>query len=204
MKTRSSAPRAATAVFTAFVFVAFVFTAFGSLAASSSDAQAASPKNTFQTDFVKQLDETEKKILSLEDAVPQDKLTWRPAPGVRSIAEVYLHIAFGNYGLLKVATGKAPPADAGWEMNPTKWDAKSTDKAEIKKILQKSFDHVRTVVKGVSDADLEKKVNLFGTEMTGRQALMLLLNHDHEHLGQSIAYARMNKIVPPWSKGQPG
>jgi uncharacterized damage-inducible protein DinB len=178
-----------------------VFAAVAPLATFADHAQAAAPKNVFQADFVSQLDATEKKIVSLEEAVPQDKLTWRPAPGVRSISEVYLHLAYGNYSLLKIATGKEPPADAGFDPNAPKWEAKTTDKAAIKKILEKSFDNIRTVVKGLSDADLEKKVSFFGTEMTARQALMVLLNHQHEHLGQSIAYARMNKVVPPWSKG---
>ena len=168
--------------------------------AAADRAQAAAPKNTFQTDFVSQLDATEKKLVSLEEAVPQDKLTWRPAPGVRSISEVYLHVAFGNYGIVKAVTGKEPPADVGFDGNPTKWDAKTTDKAEVKKILEKSFDYVRTSAKGLSDAELDKKVKFFGNEMTVRQGLLVVLNHEHEHLGQSIAYARMNKIVPPWSK----
>jgi uncharacterized damage-inducible protein DinB len=174
--------------------------AFAPLVTFADRVHAAAPKSAFQTDFISQLDATEKKIVSLEDAVPQDKFTWRPAPGVRSIAEVYLHLAHGNYGLLKLATGKEPPAEAAFDMNGPKWEAKTTDKAEIKKTVQKSFEQVRTVVKALSDADLEKKVSLFGTDMTSRQALMILIEHDHEHLGQSIAYARINKIVPPWSK----
>jgi len=178
-----------------------VLAAVAPFATFADRAHAAAPKNAFQADFISQLDATEKKIVSLEEAVPQDKLTWRPAPGVRSIAEVYLHLTFGNYMLLKMATGKETPVDIGFDGNAPKWEAQTTDKAAIKKIMQKSFDHVRTVVKGLSDADLEKKVSFFGTEMTARQALMVLIEHEHEHLGQSIAYARMNKIVPPWSKG---
>jgi len=180
--------------------LAFVLAALAPLAASADRAQAAAPKASFQTDFASQLDATEKKLVSLEEAVPQDKLTWRPAAGVRSISEVYLHVAFGNYGIVKAVTGKEPPADVGFDGNPTKWDAKTTDKAEVKKILEKSFDYVRTSAKGLSDADLDKKVKFFGNEMTVRQGLLVVLNHEHEHLGQSIAYARMNKIVPPWSK----
>ena len=96
-------------------------------------AANAAPTRAFQSDFLGLLDDVQKKILSLEDAVPADKFTWRPAPGVRSIAEAYLHIAFGNYTFTRTATGKEPPADAGWEMNRPKWDTKTTDKAEIKK-----------------------------------------------------------------------
>ena len=170
------------------------------VAAAPVAAAAPAPAHTFQNEFLGLLDHVEKQIIDLEGAVPQDKFKWRPAPGVRSISEAYLHIAFGNYGLTKAATGAAPPADAGFDGNREKWDTKTTDKAEIKKILEKSFDHVRTVVKALPDADLEKKVDLFGNQMTTRQVLMVVFGHDNEHLGQEIAYARANNITPPWSK----
>jgi uncharacterized damage-inducible protein DinB len=165
-------------------------------------AQAAAPaKSTLQTDLVGQVDYVEKEILELEEAVPQDKYTWRPAPGERSISEVYLHIAFGNYGLGKMITGKAAPADAKFDGDAKKWDAQTTDKAAIKKILQASFDYVRDAIKSVPDKDLDKKVSFFGHDITTRSGLIVIVNHEHEHLGQSIAYARVNKVTPPWSKG---
>ena len=164
----------------------------------------AAPARAFQTDFLGLLDDVQKKVLSLEDAVPADKFKWRPAPGVRSIAEAYLHIAFGNYGITRAATGKEPPADAGWEMDRAKWDTKTTDKAEIRKVLEKSFEPVRTVMKGVEDADLDKKVTFFGHDMTERAVLMLLLGHLNEHMGQEVAYARANGVVPPWSMAKGG
>jgi uncharacterized damage-inducible protein DinB len=172
--------------------------------APAASAATAAPARAFQTDFLGLLDDVQKKILSLEDAVPADKFKWRPATGVRSIAEAYLHIAFGNYGITRAATGKEPPADAGWEMDRAKWDTKTTDKAEIKKVLEKSFEHVRTVMKGVEDADLDKKVTFFGHDMTERAVLMLLLGHLNEHMGQEVAYARANGVVPPWSMGKGG
>jgi uncharacterized damage-inducible protein DinB len=175
--------------------------ALGSAAALAANPPAAPAKGAFQSEIIAQLDDVQKKILSLEDAIPQDKFTWRPAPGVRSIAEAYLHIAFGNYGLTKVATGKEPPAELGWDFKTRdKWDTKTTDKAQIKATLEKAFVYARTAVQGMSDADLDKKVNFFGHDVTARFVLMALLGHDNEHLGQSIAYARANKITPPWSK----
>jgi len=194
MKTR---PR-----FLALLLAALGVTALGTHAEAKKPAAVASaaPARAFQNDFLGLLDDVQKKILSLEEAIPADKFKWRPAAGVRSIAEAYLHIAFGNYGITKAASGKEPPADAGWEMNIPKWDAKTTDKAEIKKVLEKSFEHVRTVMKGVEDADLDRKVTFFGHEMTERAVFMLLLGHLNEHMGQEVAYARSNGVVPPWSK----
>lgn len=172
------------------------------LGAGARALAAAPAKSALQTDLVGQVDYVEKEILDLEDAVPQDKYTWRPAPGVRSVGEVYLHIAFGNYGLGKMITGKAAPADAKFDGDAKKWDAQTTDKAAIKKILQMSFDYVRDAIKSVPDKDLDKKVNFFGHEITTRSGLITIVNHEHEHLGQSIAYARANKVTPPWSKGE--
>ena len=170
--------------------------------AKAAPAAPAASAGAFQSDFLALLDDVQKKIMSLEDATPQDKFKWRPAPGVRSIAEAYLHIAFGNYGLTKAATGKAPPADAGFDGNMPKWDAQTTDKAQIKAILQKSFDHVRAAVKDVPDADLDKKVSFFGHQMSERAVFMVILGHDNEHMGQEVAYARSNGIVPPWSAAE--
>lgn len=165
-------------------------------------ATAPAAKGPFQRDLLGVYSYSQNQVLQLLDAIPQNKLTWRPAPGVRSIAEVFLHIAFANYGMTKMATGKEPPVDAGWEMNPAKWDKKTSDKAEIKKTLEKSFAHVHEVLGGVPDSDLDKMVNMMGHEMTERAVLIILASHMTEHLGQAIAYARTNKIVPPWSKDQ--
>ena len=181
--------------------ISVVAVAVGLGAALSHAATPAAPaKSSFQSDLLGVYGDAEKKILSLEDAVPQNKFDWRPAPGVRSIAEAYLHIAFGNYGITRAATGKAPPADAGWDMNRAKWDTQTTDKAAIKKILEKSFAHVHAVVSELPDAELDKNVTFFGHPMTTRAVLILLAGHVNEHLGQEVAYARSNNITPPWSK----
>jgi uncharacterized damage-inducible protein DinB len=177
-----------------------------SLLLITSAARAVTPEpakaagGALQADLIFQIDDAQKKIMALEDAIPQGKFSWRPMAGVRSVSEVFAHIAFGNYLLTKVATGKEPPAEAGWEMNPDKWDKRTTDKAALKTMLEASFDHVHASVKAFPDADLDKKVNFFGHEMTARAVLIGLVGHLNEHLGQSIAYARSNKIVPPWSK----
>jgi len=183
------------------VTVALV-TGLVSATAYAAPAPTGPTKGAFQRDLLGVYSDGEKKVLDLEEAVPQSKFDWRPSPGVRSIAEAYLHIAFGNYAMVKFVTGKEPPAEAGWEMNPTKWDKKSKDKAEIKKILQASFDFVHTAIAALPDADLDKTVNFFGHDLSTRAVLIILNGHLQEHLGQSVAYARANKITPPWSKAE--
>jgi uncharacterized damage-inducible protein DinB len=176
--------------------------AHAAMAPAAKAPMAPAAKGPFQRDLLGIYSYTQGQVLALLDAFPQNKMAWRPAPGVRSVAETFLHIAFANYGMTKMATGKEPPADAGWEMNPAKWDKKTTDKAEIKKILDQSFAHVHEVLGSVPDSELDKMVNMMGHEMTCRAVLIILASHMNEHLGQEVAYARMNKIVPPWSKDQ--
>lgn len=187
-------------------YVSMLGLALGLLALGlTNHAQAAAPAAAahggFQRDWLGVVSYAENQVLTLEDAVPQATFKWRPGTGVRSVAEAYMHIAFANYGLIHAATGKEPPADAGFVKDPAKWDTKTTDKAEIKKILEKSFAFAKEAVGALSDADLDKQVKFFGHDMTARAVLIILSAHIDEHLGQSIAYARMNKIVPPWSKG---
>jgi uncharacterized damage-inducible protein DinB len=155
--------------------------------------QGAASKNSFRTEFLAGVDELEEKIDDLAAATPADRYGWRPAPGVRSIGEVYMHIAGGNY-YLATFVGKAMPADVPKDLE------KITDKQKILAELKKSFEHARKAVTQTKDADFEKKVKLYGTATTYRGVYVTMLNHMHEHLGQSIAYARMNGIAPPWSR----
>jgi uncharacterized damage-inducible protein DinB len=156
----------------------------------------------FRGDMLWQIEDVQKKLIDLEEAVPQKKMSWRPAKGVRSISEVYLHVAFGNYLLAKFA-GFTLPSDIelpGFkEIN--KWDGATMDKKEIADRMKKSFEFVSASIKSMSDADLDQEVTFFGQQTSKRNVLISALAHMHEHLGQSIAYARSNGVVPPWSKG---
>jgi uncharacterized damage-inducible protein DinB len=182
-------------------FRALLFSAFlaSFLAAPSTHAgDDKSPTSGFLADYLAQIQPVQSQIMKLEQAVPQEKYTWRPAEGVRSISEVYLHIAGSNYFLLSFG-GYTSPKEVNYSGESKQWEGATTDKQEIAKKLQVSFDWLRATVTKITDADLEKKVNFFGNEITLRSLLIDNLNHLHEHLGQSIAYARMNGVVPPWT-----
>jgi uncharacterized damage-inducible protein DinB len=154
-----------------------------------------SPKSAFIKDMIGQVDRVRGQIVSLENAVPQDKMSWRPGEGVRSVSEVYLHIAGSNYFLMSF-TGIKPPASSKVDEKGT------TDKAKIAEALKASFDWTKAELSKFSDADLEKEVQFFGQKSSVRNVLLVLLSHLHEHLGQSIAYARTNGVVPPWTEEQ--
>ena len=155
--------------------------------------QNDAPITGFRTEFLADLDDVQKKILDLAAAVPADKYAWRPHAAVRSVREGYMHIAGGNY-FLATFLGVKPPEDMPKDLE------KITDKKEVLAALQKSFDHIRTIMKSTSDSDFDKPAKLFGNPTTQRGVYVTMLNHLHEHLGQSIAYARMNNVIPPWSR----
>jgi uncharacterized damage-inducible protein DinB len=157
---------------------------------------AASTAAGFLADYNAEVDAVGKKLVDLAQAEPADKYNWRPGPGVRSIGEVYMHVVGGNSTIPSFLGAK--------RMDGITRDSEKsvTDKAKIIDLLQKSIANAKAAGAAVTDADLDKKVKTFGgREMTQRQVLMLIVTHMHEHLGQSIAYARMNGITPPWSEG---
>jgi uncharacterized damage-inducible protein DinB len=163
------------------------------LAAAQEAAAPAAPAAGFRAEFLRHLDDMEKKMVSLAEAVPQEKYGWRPGEGVRSVGEAYMHMVLGNYFLPRFA-GIQPPAEVTREMEKT-----VTEKAQVVDWLKKSFAHVRQAISNTPDADLDKPTKLFGRDATVREVFFLVANHQHEHLGQSIAYARSNGVVPPWT-----
>jgi uncharacterized damage-inducible protein DinB len=176
---------------------------FGLLLSAAWSTCFAQEMKGFRADLLGQMQYAQKEIMELENAIPQDKMTWRPNKEVRSISEVYLHLAFGNYLFANFA-GVKPPAGISVS-SPTDeaaWDKTTTDKAAIKEKLAKSFDFVIDALKNTPDENLENPVDFFGTKMNMRSIWLAELSHMHEHLGQSIAYARMNSIVPPWTAAQ--
>lgn len=140
-----------------------------------------------------EFDHAARQLLQLAEATPADKFGWRPAPGVRSIGEVYMHLALANSILLGRAGLKpaVDPATLGKEPEKSK-----TAKADVIAFLKDSFQAVRDAYR---TADRQKKVNLFGKNVTVDDVFVRILVHNHEHMGQSIAYARVNGVVPPWS-----
>ena len=135
------------------------------------------------------------KFARLAEAIPAEKYAWRPAPDVRSVAEVFLHVSAANYNLYKLV-GTPPPA--GFDVKG--FEKSTTDKAKIVATLKDSFDHAKKAITTMPDADLEKSMDWFGGKNTERGILLFIVRHAAEHLGQSIAYARNIGITPPWTE----
>jgi len=170
------------------------FCLLSACAAVSLRAQTPAKASGFRGMFLGQLKDVESKVTGLVEAMPEEKYNWRPEEGVRSVKEVFLHIAFANY-FLPSFIGVKPPAGISPAMEKA-----PADKAKVLETVKNSFAHIRQVVTNLPDADLDKQTKFFGQEMTYREFLFFTANHMHEHLGQSIAYARTNHVTPPWSK----
>jgi uncharacterized damage-inducible protein DinB len=134
------------------------------------------------------------QLVALAEATPADKFAWRPAPGVRSTSEVYMHIAIANFYLLSV-TGPPMPADLKDDAEKT-----VTSKPEVIAWLKRSLEAVKKAHLAETPAHLAERVNVEGRGSTVDAMYLRIIIHANEHMGQLVAYARMTGVVPPWSK----
>jgi uncharacterized damage-inducible protein DinB len=133
------------------------------------------------------------QLIALAEATPADKFAWRPAAGVRSTSEVYMHIVIANFWLLSI-TGPKMPADLTEDA-----EKKITSKAEVISWLKRSLEAVKNAHSGIKPADLQRKVHVADRDATVDGMYLRIIIHANEHMGQLIAYARMSGVVPPWS-----
>lgn len=134
------------------------------------------------------------QLIALAEATPPEKFSWRPAAGVRSTSEVYMHIALANFYLLSY-TGPKMPADLKLDSEKT-----ITSKAEVISWLKRSLEAVRAAHAAVTPAGLQRKVHIYDRDATVDGMYLRIIIHANEHMGQLVAYARMTGVVPPWSK----
>ena len=137
------------------------------------------------------------QLIALAEATPADKFAWRPAAGVRSTSEVYMHIVTANFWLLSV-TGPKMPTDLKEGMEKS-----VTAKADVIHWLKRSLDAVKEAHVAETPQHLALKVKVAGHDATVDGMYLRIIVHANEHMGQLVAYARMTGVVPPWSgKGQ--
>ncbi|HMF97298.1 MAG TPA: DinB family protein [Vicinamibacterales bacterium] len=172
-----------------------------SLAAPRALAQDVISKDAaaeLKASFAKDLETLHTKFAGLANAFPQDKYTWRPMEGVRSVAEVLMLAAFEGYSFIPNSFG-GKAADLGSREEAAKLRTLS-DKTQVIDHLNKGFAHAKQQLESIDAATLTGKRKVMGQDMSASQAALAIGGDLHEHLGQLIAYARMNHIVPPWSK----
>lgn len=176
----------------------------GSLVVVASLVAEAQPKRAgLLGDLQADVTGVEGKIVGLAKAMPEASYAWRPMPGVRSVGEAFTHVAADNY-FLPIALGATAPAGTGISGSDYKtveaYEKRTRTRAEIIAEVEKSFVFLKQAMTDTTDAKLESSVKLFGQHSSVRATWVTTVTHLHEHLGQLIAYARSNTIVPPWSK----
>ena len=185
--------------FKQIVLTLFAALAFSFVVANSSYSNSLPSPPIFIQEFLGQVDFVEGRLTQLLEAMLQDQMSWTPAEGVRTCGQIYLHVAEANYMLAGFMSG------AEMEGEPGSMEKSTTDKEEIAKMLKDSFAAIKEAAGQLTEEDLDKITKTpFGMDMSLRNFMISLLNHCHEHLGQGIAYARMNGVVPPWSEKQEG
>lgn len=135
------------------------------------------------------------KMVALAEAMPQDTYDWSPDGEAMPVGQVYMHIARYNYVLPEMALGKEAPGDLDLDNME-----EIRDKDEVIEHLKQSNDYLKNLASELSDEELNASTELYGRTVEAWAALLQLQTHLNEHLGQSIAYARMNEIIPPWSE----
>jgi len=153
------------------------------------------PTSGPRMEFLDEVSYYEQHFERLADAIPAEKYNWRPAEGVRTIGEVYIHVVTANYGFAKMLGTPYPPG-----LDPKALVASATDKAEVIQALKDSFAHFRSAILAIKDSDLDKEIKTPRGQTTIRGSFFLISGHYGEHLGQSIAYARSVGIIPPWTE----
>ena len=162
---------------------------------SAAPADKTVPSYDMKAQAALDLQQLQEKFVGLAQAIPADKYSWRPAEGVRSISELLLHVSGACYGFPTMITGVTPAA--GYQRDG--FEKSTTDKAKIIEQLNKSFTYAIAVVQNMSNADFAKAEKKLGPDANDGDVIYLMVTHAHEHLGQAIADARMNGIVPPWT-----
>jgi uncharacterized damage-inducible protein DinB len=162
--------------------------------AAAQSTDTTPPSYDMKPQSLLDLDAMHKKYVDLATAIPQEKYTWRPAEGARSFSEVFLHVAGSNYFFLQFL---GTPLPANVDMK--NFDKSTTDKSQIIDALNKSFDSAHATIEKMTNADFNKPLPKLGPQANDGDVIYLIVTDLHEHLGQSIAYARMNGIVPPWT-----
>jgi uncharacterized damage-inducible protein DinB len=164
------------------------------------DVKDASSNALAAADLLLPFGGLEQKAFALVKAIPEDKYGWRPGPGVRSIREVCLHIAYGNQLMLDISNGLSGDELSKRIDDQLKREGAGLTRQQVVQTMTDSFKTIREALESASAGSLSRDIDFWGTPATRRGVLAALDAHIAEHLGQLIAYARMNGVVPPWSK----
>jgi len=149
----------------------------------------------YRTSLLKSFEESTGKMLSLAAAIPEANYGWRPMEGVSTVRDILVHVTETHYALAERLGTKPPPG-----IERKKMDSAMRTKAEAIAATKRSVEFMAGVLAAIPADSLLPETKVFGATVPKLRVTLLPVDHAHEHLGQLIAYARMNRVVPPWSK----
>jgi uncharacterized damage-inducible protein DinB len=186
-------------VFLSAFLLAVCFATSAVAPAQTPDATTdhTAPSYDMKGQSLQDLGVVQKKFVDLANALPADKLTWRPTADSRSFAEVFLHVSGERYQILHLMGTELP---AGFDGKT--YEKSTTDRAKLVEELNKSWEYAQKAINGMTNADFAKLLPALGPQANAGDVIYILVADAHEHLGQVVAYARENGIVPPWTVEQ--
>jgi uncharacterized damage-inducible protein DinB len=176
------------------LFLASLFSPAWALPGDTAGTDQTAPSYDMKAQSLLDLERVQKRLVDLANAVPDGKFTWRPSTDSRSFAEVFLHAAGERYSILKLMGAAAPEG-----FDAKAFEKSTTDKDRVIAELNKSWDYTKTTINNMSNAEFAKLLPKLGPQANAGDVIYILVADAHEHLGQSVAYARVNGIVPPWT-----
>jgi uncharacterized damage-inducible protein DinB len=183
-----------------FPFIIAALAVVGASQLSAQDVPNRAAAAEIRKQFLADLDTLQSKFLALSEAIPADKYSWRPAPGVRSIGEAFMHVASEFYVYTPMAYGAPRSTVVQQGQEGMKKFEQMSSKADVQQHLKAGFAYMKQQLSGIDEAQLGGVRKLFGGDHTIIETSFVMSGDLHEHLGQLIAYARMNGVTPPWSK----
>lgn len=169
--------------------------------AASTMAMETTRAELAHADLQRTVEIAHEKFTALADAMPEGTYAWQPMEGVRSVGDVFQHVAADNF-FVPALMGVAPPPETGVTsdvMTFRAYQERTMSKEEIVAAVDASFVFLLGAMESTAD-DLTREITLGQSPTTVGDVWIRAIVHVHEHLGQSIAYARSSDIVPPWSR----
>lgn len=191
------------ALFTSLAVVATSVSAFAQDATKPAGGDAILPRESaieVRTRFLNDLDTLNAKVIALAEAIPADKFSWRPAEGVRSVGEAFLHVASEYYVFTPMSYGGTASPIIPRSREGFQNFEKDASKENVLKQLKEGYAYMKSQLNGLDAAKITGTQKLFGGDRTIIETSFIMSGDLHEHLGQLIAYARANGVRPPWSK----
>ena len=133
---------------------------------------------------------TKNDVMGSVDKIPDELWSYQPTKDIRTVAQLFAHIADGQYEFCGAARGET--IEKGIEKT-------AKTKAEIVPALKAAFAYCESTYEDMTDAKAAELVTFFGMKITRLGALDFNSAHNMEHYGNLVTYMRLKGIVPPSS-----